>query len=342
MRRMYSKKQIEEFARIIAEEEIANVKQFDGEVVATFSMGHYVISEWPSEDGVYIIKFSTGSKHIGILRTTAKSSETYFSGICLQNFFRGLKVNTTSGNIRLDDYYRYMAEGITSLATFVSERGYALDRSRLIEGVSFLQLPNESHYCGMLLARETSTGVWNVMGYYTATTGSPKTFFQGVINDTSPWFIDEHSLIIPNPTLAGTETYLEGLEVGGTKYALGKKIYCHPIKIFNTSSDNPRKYRLTCLIFNNSLTPFTRQTFKTYLDNLFTQVGNNVTIMVCGGYNDGTNLIVSASYLIVSSGVYTIVGMDKDTIPQSTGPQTWDALLPESQTTLEDGVNQIN
>ena len=137
------------------------------------------------------------------------------------------------------------------------------------------------------------------------------------------------------------DSEVQSLVEGGT-LSNAKPIYCHPIRIFNTSSENPRKYRLTCLIFNNSPTAFTRQTFKQFLDNLYTQVGTNINIMVCGGYNDGTNLLVSASYLLVSSTSYTIVGMDKDCIPNSTGWQSWDTLFPEAQTTLEDGVNKIN
>ena len=69
--------------------------------------------------------------------------------------------------------------------------------------------------------------------------------------------------VVANPTLAGTEADLEGIEIGDTKYKIGggKQLYQHNITAFDASNSN----RLIVKIINDSNTPFTFSSLVSFL-----------------------------------------------------------------------------
>lgn len=89
--------------------------------------------------------------------------------------------------------------------------------------------------------------------------------------------------VVANPTLAGTEDALTGLQVGDTKYSVPQtpKLYLHSVRLRPSSGSS---YDITCLIINNSNTTFTASTFKTYLANNYPS--NNVSLMASGFANE--------------------------------------------------------
>ena len=104
---------------------------------------------------------------------------------------------------------------------------------------------------------------------------------------------EDATKVVANPTLAGTESSLTGLQVGDTKYSVhAKPIYCHPITLLGQGGN---KTKLTMLIFNNSATAFDRNTFKSYLAGLPT-----ARFMTSGFYDDGVEVHV-ASYITAQS-----------------------------------------
>lgn len=116
-----------------------------------------------------------------------------------------------------------------------------------------------------------------------------------------------------------------------------KPIYCHPISMVDTVV----RKRLTCLIFNNSETPFTLDTFKVFLDNLDTATSGNGRVMVSGAiYDDGETLI--ASYLLHKNNDYTISGLKaSDGTAWNFSRADFNTLFPAT-TEFYDGVNKIN
>jgi len=83
-----------------------------------------------------------------------------------------------------------------------------------------------------------------------------------------------------NPTLAGTETELSGLEVNGVKYSMpsggGGKEYFHCIRYY---TDNNNQAYIN--IKNNSSAPFTITSLCTFLKNLGCTYFTN--LYVCSG-----------------------------------------------------------
>ena len=138
----------------------------------------------------------------------------------------------------------------------------------------------------------------------------------------------------------------QDLNVNGTLYLGGsqsaKKIYCHPIAIRDNGYDSNYKLRLTCLIFNNSNTPFTRSMFKQFIDTLNTQTEGVGKIMVSGAFYNGSQMII-ASYLFKSpTNKYAVIGLNTANDYGAITEDEFETLFPTANTTFEDGVNAIN
>ena len=115
-----------------------------------------------------------------------------------------------------------------------------------------------------------------------------------------------------------------------------KPIYIHPVQI-----DLSTTYagKITMLIFNNDSTPFTKTTFLDYFDNLYTQVGSTIRIMISGAFTK-SSLISIASYLVKSSTTYILVGW-----ALNGGENNITFTRNEFESNIEifnDGVNKIN
>lgn len=120
-----------------------------------------------------------------------------------------------------------------------------------------------------------------------------------------------------------------------------KKIYCHPITISNSTNVNIIS-KMTCLIFNNDPTPFTKTTFRTYLDNLYNQIGDTVRIMTSGAFTDSNNKISIACYLAKTSSAYTLVGFAVDGTFSSFRDFSTEQDFEDFIVGFNDGVNVIN
>lgn len=97
---------------------------------------------------------------------------------------------------------------------------------------------------------------------------------------------EEKSTVVANPTLAGTEESLTGLEVDGTKYAIpsGGHIYEHLIQLYPLVNGTTNQY-WGCVFFrfyNNDNTKYTTHTA------LITALQN------AGYYLGGTSVIATA------------------------------------------------
>lgn len=123
-----------------------------------------------------------------------------------------------------------------------------------------------------------------------------------------------------------------------------KKIYCHPIQINSKINSNGSvKYRLTALIFNNSSTPFTLSSFKTFIDDLKTATEGSGTLMMSGAVVNIDNKVIIVSRMYKSSAnLYLISGLDTTGEIQSYNSADFNALLPSATTVFIDGVNAIN
>ena len=120
-----------------------------------------------------------------------------------------------------------------------------------------------------------------------------------------------------------------------------KKIYCHPIQL-NNKADSSAKFRLTCLIFNNSNTPFTLATFKDFIDTLKTATSGTGALMLSGAYYDGTKTVIVSRILKNLTDTYSIGGLDTNGNSNSVYNNDFDELLGETFTEIYDGVNPIN
>ena len=121
-----------------------------------------------------------------------------------------------------------------------------------------------------------------------------------------------------------------------------KKIYCHPVYIYYGSAGY--KLDLTFLIFNNSSTAFTLATFKTFIDDLTTQLTNDSHILASGYYSNGTDICDSVSFMYkgIVSGNYGIVGWNAQTRTRVViAKSTFSDIFP-SDVYFEDSVNAIN
>lgn len=117
-----------------------------------------------------------------------------------------------------------------------------------------------------------------------------------------------------------------------------KPIYCHPIALV----DNVVMKRLTCLIFNNDPTPFTKDSFKTFLDDLAEETEGVGRVMLSGAFKDGQGNFACASYILKDAlGQYAIVGITTSLTATTLLNITYSDLITENVTLL-DGVNKIN
>ena len=122
--------------------------------------------------------------------------------------------------------------------------------------------------------------------------------------------VPQPTTVIANPTLAGTEATLEGLQVGDTKYKVGggKQLYLHNITIQTNSY-----VMLTCQIINQSDTAFTFDTLKTWLQtNNF--INTNDCYMASGYYyyNSGSYLTIAGISYIAGDGGLSVIGKKED------------------------------
>lgn len=133
-------------------------------------------------------------------------------------------------------------------------------------------------------------------------------------------------------TYAGVETLIEGGTLDNAK-----PIYCHPVNI--GYKDDDHEFMVTMLIFNNSETAFTFESFNQWIANLVQEI-TNVRILTSGyviisGTTYPASLLfanATARQLIVSpAGVSSI--LDSFSIAE------WEALTPSY---FNDGVNKIN
>ena len=129
---------------------------------------------------------------------------------------------------------------------------------------------------------------------------------------------------------------VEELVEGGT-LDNAKPIYCHPIYLERTVSG--KELRVTMLIFNNDATPFTLETFKTYLDDLY-NANNDARIMASGGAVENNNVII-ISFIRKYNNIYYITGI-KTSGGTAYGISNSDYNIIMANVTLYDGVNKIN
>ena len=114
-----------------------------------------------------------------------------------------------------------------------------------------------------------------------------------------------------------------------------KPVYCHPVYITSEVTEGGgRESRLMFLIFNNSSTPFTMQTFIAYIKGL---MDNGAYIAVDGYIKAGESRILTAYAVFKSVNEYRIYGNDFTASPRG------NILLEEiAHGTINDGVNKIN
>ena len=91
------------------------------------------------------------------------------------------------------------------------------------------------------------------------------------------------------------------IEAGQTENA--KPIYCHPITITSSTSDI-----ITCLIFNNDATPFTKSTFADWLLALFAKIDDVVRVMASGSFIIGTTTFISSFIGVIAADTIAIYG----------------------------------
>lgn len=137
-----------------------------------------------------------------------------------------------------------------------------------------------------------------------------------------------------NVSVASTAIVYKSTIEGGT-LDNAKPIYCHPITIIK-----PNTYRLTALIFNNSVTALTLSTFKDFIDNLYTSVGSNARVMLSGAYNTGNGVII-ASFIGKSDAGYSVYGLDTSGNDKYVTNADFDQIFA-NDTVFVDGVNKIN
>lgn len=101
--------------------------------------------------------------------------------------------------------------------------------------------------------------------------------------------------VVANPTLAGTEAELTGLQVGNTKYKVpqggGATLYQHNIAFKETT--NIQEVFFQVVIMNDSQTQLTSSDVQSYLNS------NNFIVTTYGSYGEDTN-----TYMV--GNVYTL------------------------------------
>ena len=133
---------------------------------------------------------------------------------------------------------------------------------------------------------------------------------------------------------AGTFTSLNGESSPSVK-----PNYCHPIQIDHLDGSSVTA-KITFLIFNNSSTRFTKETFLDFLDSLYSVVGDTIRIMASGGFKT-TNTVAISSYLGKSSYGYYLTGINAADGSEVYVEYDRSEFLSYIRS-LEDGVNKIN
>lgn len=115
-----------------------------------------------------------------------------------------------------------------------------------------------------------------------------------------------------------------------------KPIYCHPI-VFNGYVNSELSIKTCFLIFNNSATPFTKETFIAFLKSL-----PYAYFMTTGGCSYGEDNSFITSYVSYVGTTLYLTG-----IKESTGAHTsidFESLIEDfgDNLTFNDGVNKIN
>ena len=131
------------------------------------------------------------------------------------------------------------------------------------------------------------------------------------------------------------------IEAGLTENA--KPIYCHPIHI-NNSGDSQNNCHLTALIFNNDPTPFTKTTFKKWIDDLYASLpeGDEVQLLMSGGiFTSNKSKIIVASYLFMNGTNYGVAGVDVTGVLDAIYTSSLDGVFGASWS-IKDSVNKIN
>ena len=140
----------------------------------------------------------------------------------------------------------------------------------------------------------------------------------------------------------GADSLISKVIAGGT-IENAKPVYCHPITLNHPFSSN-KGLQLTCLIFNNSATAFTAESFADYIKNLYESVGETIRILVSGTVqksSDGNVCI--ASYMGMQSNQYFIQGYDiVSNTPISAQSGLTKTQFVDLLSDFNDGVNKIN
>ena len=143
--------------------------------------------------------------------------------------------------------------------------------------------------------------------------------------------LSENDLSAENINVNGT------LNIGANQSA--KKIYCHPISIYNYDA-NDLECTLSLLIFNNSETPFTKDSLVEYIKNIPS------ARFLCNGiiYDTDTSKSTITSYIYYTTNTIYVIGIDNDGGIHNTASNiiNFETLLNNASTTLYDGVNAIN
>ena len=129
-----------------------------------------------------------------------------------------------------------------------------------------------------------------------------------------------------------SENQLEGIiksEVESGTLSNAKPIYCHPITIAALTEDIGAWY-LTFLIFNNSATPFTKETFVAFVRSL------DDAIFLCSGNYRGLQ-VYSIQKDLVNANCVTLNVYDSSTIVAQLDGRDFN-----DYTLFSDGVNKIN
>lgn len=117
-----------------------------------------------------------------------------------------------------------------------------------------------------------------------------------------------------------------------------KSLYFHPIVINKTSGT--LQYRVSFIILNNDPTPFTFDTFKTFIDDLYESVSDVVRFPCSGFINNGTNKLVLACFAKYGANSFIFVGGDEN-FGSNQIQGSWNDLYG-TPNEFTDGVNKIN
>lgn len=133
---------------------------------------------------------------------------------------------------------------------------------------------------------------------------------------------------------------IETLVEGGT-LDNAKPIYCHPCFVnctFTEGEYTGRKYLFTCLIFNNDDTPFTLETFISYVNDLCVNYG--AKIMISGAMYDNINSIIATC--IEYDAIYAQVVLKGLVSGSANIGVVGFTTMTADNTIFVDGVNKIN